>query len=93
MPFRSLTFLTALLHVYLALRLLPAIASATPAWPVLAVLLAISAVAMPLPFVGLWAGARRLGNRWQWLGLLAMGWFSSMFVLTVLRDAFLLVAG
>ncbi|MDB5732323.1 MAG: hypothetical protein JWQ03_2218, partial [Variovorax sp.] len=33
MPLRFLTFLTTLLHAYVALRLLPALATLTSAWP------------------------------------------------------------
>jgi len=91
MPLASLTVLTTLVHVFVALRLLPALATATPAWPLVAVLLALSAVCLPLPFV------RQRGPRWlwtavQWTGLLAMGWFSSLFLLTLVRDAGLLLA-
>ncbi|MDQ0573222.1 putative MPP superfamily phosphohydrolase [Variovorax paradoxus] len=88
MPIRPLSVLTALLHVYLALRLLPALAMLTPAWPLALAALAISALTIPLPFV-----ARRavrnasLKEALQWTGLISMGWFSSMFVLTLVRDA------
>lgn len=83
-----LTTLIALLHALLALRLLPALAERTSAWPVLAVALVVSVVSMPLPFL-----SRR---RWRvpawlkWTGLISMGWFSSLFVLSVLRDLLLL---
>ena len=93
MPIRLLSVLTALLHVYMALRLLPALATLTPAWPLALAALAISAVTIPLPFV-----SRRIapnasvGETLKWVGLISMGWFSSMFVLTVARDAGLLLA-
>jgi hypothetical protein len=33
-----------------------------------------------------------MGEVLKWVGLISMGWFSSMFVLTLLRDAGLLLA-
>ena len=93
MPLRSFSILAALLHLYAGLRLVPAIYSASPiAAVVVALTLAVSAVAMPLPFVGLWSSHRQMSRGWQWLGLLAMGWFSSVIVLTLTRDAGLLLA-
>ena len=94
MPLRPLVFLTLLLHVYIGLRLLPALhASNIAAALVLLTLLASSAVTMPLPFLGLRGSHRQPVTRaWQWIGLVAMGWFSSMFVLTLVRDGVLLLA-
>lgn len=94
MPIRSMSVLVALLHVYIALRLVPALASSPPLWPLAAlvfVALAVSAVTIPLPFV-----SRRIARSastadvLKWVGLISMGWFSSMFVLTALRDMALL---
>ena len=90
-----MTVLTTLLHVLIALRVLPALADFTPWWPLLALLLVVSALTMPLPFL-----SRRRAGGWQaplpdalkWVGLIGMGWFSSLFVLTLARDASLLVA-
>lgn len=77
------------LHLYIGLRLLPFL----PGWPGFGfgALLVLSACAMPLSIL-----ARRLArppasNRLSWLGLVALGLFSSLFVLTVLRDAVLLL--
>ncbi|MDR6534550.1 metallophosphoesterase [Variovorax soli] len=94
MPLRLLTLLVTLLHVYTGLRLLPALATLTGGWPLLLAALLLSAATMPLPFIGARAGARRGGpaHGWKWLGLLSMGWFSSIFVLTLVRDAGLLLA-
>ncbi|AVQ82887.1 MULTISPECIES: metallophosphoesterase [Variovorax] len=92
MPIRPLSALTALLHVYIALRLLPALAVLTPAWPLALLALVVSAVTIPLPFL-----SRRIernasmGEAIKWIGLISMGWFSSMFVLTLVRDAGLLL--
>jgi uncharacterized protein len=93
MPIRPLSALTALLHAYIALRLLPALAVLTPAWPLALAALVVSAVTIPLPFL-----SRRIernasmGEAIKWIGLISMGWFSSMFVLTLVRDAGLLLA-
>jgi uncharacterized protein len=92
MPFRPLTLLIVLLHVFIGLRLLPALALLTPFWPVLLILLAVSAVTMPLPFVGRRSAGRPVPDAWKWVGLIGMGWFSSMFVLAVVRDLGLLGA-
>jgi predicted MPP superfamily phosphohydrolase len=93
MPIRPLSVLTALLHVYMALRLLPALAMLTPAWPLALVALAISALTIPLPFVSRRAErSASVGQALRWTGLISMGWFSSTFVLTLLRDVLLLLA-
>lgn len=93
MPIRSMSVLTALLHIYIALRLVPALAFLTVLWPLLPAALLLSAATIPLPFV-----ARRMvrnaasADALKWIGLISMGWFSSMFVLTALRDIALLLA-
>ena len=94
MPIRPLSALTALLHVYIALRLLPALAVLTPAWPLALIALVVSAVTIPLPFVSRRGGREGAGNGnlLKWTGLISMGWFSSMFVLTLVRDTGLLLA-
>lgn len=98
MPIARLTLLTTLLHLYMALRLAPALAQAVPGGlaPSLLALLAVSALAMPLPFIDrptLRAALRTRPGRWaQSLGLVAMGWFSSLLLLTLVRDAGLLLA-
>ncbi|SCK05848.1 hypothetical protein VAR608DRAFT_0005 [Variovorax sp. HW608] len=88
MPLRPLILLTTLLHVYIGLRLLPALAGGSV---LLVMALVVSAATMPLPFASRRPGARRIGDGWKWIGLFCMGWFSSMFVLTIVRDAGLLV--
>ena len=92
MPFRSLVVLTALLHVYLGLRLLPSLHAVSHlASAALFLALLLSVVSMPLPFMAFRGHGRAIGRGWQWLGLMAMGWFSSMAVTTLLRDVALLV--
>jgi len=88
----SLYLFSALLHIYAAVRLLPALTH----WPALAIpfalALSVSTFLLPLALVG-----RRLatspGRRMAlaWAGMLAMGWFSSLFVFTLLRDGLLLL--
>jgi hypothetical protein len=86
----SLFGLSALLHFYIGLRLVPALPAAW-AGGLLALLLLASAALMPLGLV-----ARRLlrpqaADRLTWAGMLAMGLFSSLLVFTLLRDLLLLV--
>lgn len=87
MPLAPLTVLTTLLHVYIALRLTPALMQAGSAWALLPVVLAVSALSMPLPFLHRSWLRGSFGRRAQWVGLLAMGWFSSLLLLTLARDA------
>jgi predicted MPP superfamily phosphohydrolase len=91
MPIRPLVLLSLLLHVYVGLRLLPALAGPPWAGGTLLVALLVSAATMPLPFLGRRAARRALGDGWKWVGLVSMGWFSSLAVLTLVRDAGLLV--
>jgi predicted MPP superfamily phosphohydrolase len=91
--FRLLRFYSpiALLHLYVAARLIPDLLSAgVPAVAALSVWLLGSAILIPFAF-----NTRRMTMRWvalalAWLGLIAMGMFSSLFVLTLLRDVALL---
>jgi hypothetical protein len=87
-----LILLSMLLHGYVGLRLMPSLAGSPLAGPALGVLLATSALLMPLSLIGRnlrWPGAR---TALAWSGMLAMGLFSSLFVLTLLRDALLLAS-
>lgn len=84
--------LSILLHGYVGLRIVPALSD----WPVaatgLAVALAASAATLPL---GLRTLRRRSGRRdaaMHWAGMTALGAISSLVVLTLLRDAGLLLA-
>src|SRR4051794_30380395 len=82
--------LSALLHSYIGLRLVPPL----KAWPwaagLLVVLLIASAALVP---IGLGARRRRLTHHTEQLaliGYLLLGLLSSLFVFTFLRDVFLL---
>jgi predicted MPP superfamily phosphohydrolase len=86
----TLRALLVLFHAYVAWRLVPGLGAAGGA-----VLLAgLAASVLVIPF-GLRFGRRRRGRTdgaLAWLGLLAMGLFSSLFVLTAARDLGLLAA-
>lgn len=87
-----LIVVSLLLHTYVGWRIVPALAAPSAA-AAFAALLAASALLMPF---GLWARRIRsqpLSDRLAWVGLLFMGLFSSLFVLTLLRDLMLLLAG
>ncbi|MEB0057462.1 metallophosphoesterase [Variovorax sp. LG9.2] len=95
MPFRSMSVLTALLHVLIGLRLVPALASSRPLWPLAAlaiVALLVSAATIPLPFLSRGIAKKTSAvDVLKWIGLISMGWFSSLFVLTILRDVGMLL--
>ncbi|WP_342051613.1 MULTISPECIES: metallophosphoesterase [unclassified Cupriavidus] len=80
-----------LLHSYIGFRLVPDLPGPLAIKVAFAIFLAISALLVP-------AGmrARRYEPPWadriSWIGMLAMGLFSSLLVLTFLRDIFLLVS-
>ena len=91
MNIRLLAIVSVLFHGYVGVRLLPVLAGNAWAFGGLAALLVASALVMPL---GLRLGMQRShGPRpWHarvlmWAGLLFMGLFSSLLVLTLLRDA------
>jgi predicted MPP superfamily phosphohydrolase len=85
--------LVAALHAYIGWRLLPALPLAGPGVAIGALLLAASAVLMPLGLMARFIVRRQpLSDRLTWAGSLCMGLFSSLFLLTVLRDIVLLFA-
>lgn len=87
-----LYLLSALLHLYVGWRIVPALGAWPLAQGLLVLVLAASTVLLPL---GLMARRHARGpwaDRLAWAGLLGMGLFSSLFVLTVLRDVLLLLA-
>jgi len=84
--FRRLPFIILALHGYVGWRLLPDLLPAAAAFGATALWLAVSVLATPL-----WPLARRvtrqpLRDRLMWTSMLAMGSFSSLFVLTLFRD-------
>ena len=90
----SLLAVSALLHVYVGWRILPALDDWPAAVAALTTVLVVSAALIPSGLRARRAVARgRHRNALVWAGLVCLGLFSSLFVLTVLRDAMLMVAG
>src|SRR5688572_28302545 len=93
MPRNALLYLvglTVLLHLYIGLRLLPDLPAA---WVVAGIAwLLLSSVMSPAPFLSRAIRKKSLSDPLNWLAYLLMGVFSSLFVLTLLRDVFLLSA-
>lgn len=93
MPRNALLYLvglSVLLHLYIGFRLLPELPVAAMyagiAW------LAISTVMSPAPFLSRAIRKKSLSDPLNWLAYLSMGVFSSLFVLTLLRDVLLVIA-
>ena len=79
--------LSLLLHGLVAWRLLPAL---DPAWAAgLAPVLLASALLLPMGLLAHRVAKGALADRLAWVGLLCMGLFSSLLVLTALRDVML----
>ena len=79
--------LSLLLHGLVAWRLLPAL---DPAWAAgLAPVLMASSVLLPMGLLAHRVARGALADRLAWVGLLCMGLFSSLLVLTALRDVLL----
>jgi len=86
-----LPLISLLLHAYVGVRVAPAL----PAGPWMALfiaMLAASALLMPMALLARRVRRQPLSDRLAWAGALPMGLFSSLFVLTLLRDALLLLA-
>ena len=86
MKFLPLPLLSALLHGYIGVRLIPDFRAYSPAAWALAAVLVVSALIMPLRLMASRVARPYLANLLTWAGLLFMGLFSSLFVLTLLRD-------
>ena len=83
--------ISLLLHAYVGWRLAPGLDS--PAGAIaLVVLLLVSALTLPYGLGARRGGAGRGAVALAWIGLVCMGLFSSLFVLTAARDAGLLLA-
>jgi uncharacterized protein len=89
--FLSAAVLLTLLHVYVGWRLLPDLRLGIAGWAVGGVVLLASCILMPLSMM-----TRSMRPPWAdriaWAGLLMMGFFSSLLVVTLLRDIGLLIA-
>ncbi len=86
-----LFIVSALLHFYIGWRIAPSLPG--PQWlsGALAVALSASAALMPMTLLARRIRTQPWSDRAAWAGALAMGWFSSLLVLTLLRDASLLL--
>ena len=95
MAIAPLFLISALLHAWVGWRVAPALASVS-AFPqggaVFAALLVASALLMPLGLAARRVSRGPVAVALTWLGLLCMGLFSSLFVLTLLRDVLLVFA-
>jgi predicted MPP superfamily phosphohydrolase len=82
------------LHAYIGWRLLPALPIGVPGTLIGGTLLALSTLLIPLGMLArLIIPTQALADRIVWIGSLVMGLFSSVLVLTLLRDVVLLAAG
>jgi uncharacterized protein len=79
------------LHAYIGWRLLPPLALGPGGTALGILLLALSCVLLPLGLLARFIARQPLADRAAWAGLLTMGLFSSLLVLTVLRDAVLAI--
>jgi hypothetical protein len=84
-------WLSALLHLYIGWRIAPDLPAPVAPWAFVALLLA-SAILIPLAFFGRRSRDRAAADRLSWAGMLALGLFSTLLVLTLLRDVVLLLA-
>ncbi len=85
MPLQAISLL---LHAYVGWRLVPALGSVAGG-ALLAAVLVVSALTLPFG-LGARRGTRRFAALLAWIGLVCMGLFSSLFVLTLVRDLALL---
>ncbi len=84
----------AVLHLYIGWRLLPALPYGTGGIFIGVILLCLSTLLLPMGILARFLVVRQpLADRISWVSGLTMGLFSSVFVLTLLRDVLLLVAG
>nr|WP_255809250.1 metallophosphoesterase [Achromobacter sp. ACRQX] len=83
--------LSALAHVYVGARLIPDLLLGGEGTAAAILFLVLSCVLIPMGMLARSSVNPPWGDRIAWVGLLAMGLFSSLFVLTVLRDALMLL--
>jgi predicted MPP superfamily phosphohydrolase len=89
--FIRLIVIGVLLHGYIGARLIPAAPVGMPFKWLAALLLAASVLLIPLGMAARVIRRQPLSDRLAWVGLSAMGYFSSLLMLTVLRDVALAV--
>lgn len=83
--------LLVLLHVYIGIRLMPDLGLGWAGTLAGTVLLVLSTVLVPVGLLSSSLRRRRWSEQLAWIGLLAMGLFSSLIVATFLRDLVLLL--
>ena len=86
----TVLFLLVVLHVYIGLRLIPALEAGVLGALAGIVLLVASTLLVPTGLLSPYFKRRRGAEQLAWAGLLAMGLFSSLLVLTFGRDLLLL---
>ena len=82
--------LLGLLHLYIGWRIAPQLPA--PAAAALLVTLAVSALLIPWSMTRRQTRDRVAADRWSWAGMSALGMFSMLLVLTMLRDLVLVLA-
>jgi predicted MPP superfamily phosphohydrolase len=88
----TVTLILAILHIYIGSRLLPSLPIGAAGWVVGIVLLVVSALLIPVGMLARFLPLpQTLADRLIWAGSLVMGLFSSVLVLTFLRDIALLI--
>ena len=75
-----------LMHLYVGLRIIPELPIGIPAKLAAACLLAASCCLIPLGMLARTFERQPHADRIAWVGLMTMGWFSSLLVFTFLRD-------
>jgi uncharacterized protein len=90
MPLALLVGLSVTLHLYIGARIVPALPGPLAA-ALLSLLLLVSALLVPVGLVSRRLAKPPVADTLAWIGLVFMGLFSSLLVLTVLRDLVLLL--
>lgn len=88
----SLFVFLALLHAYIGWRLIPPLAEWPWPAPILAVALLLS-FGLLITALQFRRRVHRFSDELAWVSMTAMGFFSSLFVLTLLRDILLMLTG
>ncbi len=92
MPIAPFFLVCLILHAWVGWRIGPSLAAYAPADAVFWAALVASALLMPMGFMARRVARGPLSVALTWAGLLFMGLFSTLFVLTVVRDALLVLA-
>ena len=90
MSLLPLLFISSLLHLYVGWRVAPDLPGGAWAAGGFVALVVASAALMPMALLARGIRRQPLSDRLAWAGALAMGLFSSLFMLTLARDAVLI---